>query len=295
LLEKVGPVGSDISVSLSPDGSRAAVASTTGSGFRSGAGEEAVNIWILDLVRSVRTRITFDPATSDENPTWSPDGTFLAFASHRNADRAAIYKITASGGRQDQPIYSDITRNPHPQCWSSDGKFLLVQVQGVLQTNISALPINSTETPSLVPYLDTQSNDTQGQFSPDGRWVAYTSDESGKFNVYVRPFPNGEAKWQISADGGSEPRWRGDGKELFYLTPTGTMMSVTVSAEGSNFHAAPPVPLFQTATTPIALGSWGNAPQYDVTKDGSKFLINTIVTPPTPPNLYVIANWQPPQ
>jgi len=111
--------------------------------------------------------------------------------------------------------------------------------------------------------------------------------------VYVKPFPGGDGKWQISSTGGSEPRWRGDGKELFYLTPDGTMMSVSIKT-GSSFEATPPVALFKTGTVPIEVGAWGGAGQYDVSNDGLRFLINTIVVPPTPANLYVIVNWQPP-
>lgn len=291
-LGKIGDVTSDISVRLSPDGARAAVACTTGPGFKSGAGEESVNIWVVDLARGIRTRITFDPVTSDENPTWSPDGRFLAYASHRNSDRASIYRKASSGEGQDQPLFSDISQNPHPEDWSPDGKSLLLHLNGKLN-DIFVLPLSGGEQ-KLVPLVDSLADDIQAQFSPDGRWIAYTSSVSGRNEIYVRPFPSGDGKWQISAEGGSEPRWRGDGKELFYLTADGTMMAVAVTA-GQTFNAAPPVTLFKTATLPIPIGSWGGAGEYDVKKDGSKFLINTIVTPPTPSNLYVIVRWQPPQ
>jgi len=289
-LETVGSVESDVSVTLSPDGTRAAVGGTMGSNFRSGTGEASVNIWVIDLARDIRTRVTFDPNISDENPTWSPDGRFLAFASHRTADRAEIFKIGSAAEGKDQPLYSG-NGNEHPIDWSPDGKFLLLHGNGN-STDLFSLPVSGGESKPTT-FVSTAVDDAQGQFSPDGRWVAYTSVESGRNEVYVRPFPNGDGKWQISPAGGSEPRWRGDGTELFYLAPDGTLMAVSVSA-GPSFEATPPVALFKTGTLPIDLGAWGGAAQYDVTNDGSRFLINTIVVPPTPPNLYVIVNWKPP-
>ena len=289
-LGAVGSVESDVSVTLSPDGTRAAVASETGPSFRSATGEASVNIWVIDLARSVRTRITFDPSISDENPTWSPDGRFLTFASHRKSDRAEVFKKSSSGEGKDQLVYSG-DGNEHPIDWSPDGKFLLSHSNGN-RMDLVALPLSSGVS-KPIPFVSTSLDDAQGQFSPDGRWVAYTSVESGRNEVYVRPFPNGDGKWQISPAGGSEPRWRSDGKELFYLTPDGTLMSVTVKT-GSTLEASPPAVLFKTGTLPIDTGAWGGAAQYDVSNDGSRFLINTIVVPPTPPNLYVIVNWKPP-
>lgn len=291
LIQKLGNVGSDISVRLSPDGKQAAVASTTGPTFKSGAGEESVNIWVIDLTRDVRTRITFDPVTSDENPIWSPDGRMLAFASHRNTDRASIYQKPSSGEGQDRTVISDVTSNPHPETWSPDGKNLLVHYNGK-RMDLGIVSTQDSEQ-KIIPYVTSLADDVQAEFSPNGRWVAFTSVESGQNEVYVRPFPQGDGKWQISSNGGSEPKWRGDGKELFYLTPDGTMMAVPITSEPA-FSAALPITLFKTGTIPIDIGAWGGAGEYDVSKDGSKFLINTIVTPSTPANLFVIVNWKPP-
>jgi serine/threonine protein kinase len=289
-LATVGSIESDVSVTLSPDGTHAAVGGIAGNDFRSATGEPSINLWNIDLSRGIRTRVTVNPNISDENPTWSPDGRYLAFASHRESDRAEIFKKAASGAGQEQIVFSG-AGNEHPIDWSSDGKFILVQFNGN-QLDIAAVPVSgSNEKP--IPYITSSTDDGQAQFSPDGRWVAYTSGESGRSEVYIRPFPNGDTKWQISSDGGSEPRWRGDGKELFYLTPDGTLMAVGLKTSTS-FEAAPPVTLFKTKTLPIPLGAWGGAAQYDVSNDGSRFLINTIVVPSTPSNLYVIVNWNPP-
>lgn len=200
---------------------------------------------------------------------------------------------SSSGEGQDRALFSDVISNPHPEAWSPDGKYLLVHFNGNLQ-DIGELKIQDRDQ-KLAPFVTSHADDVQAQFSPDGHWVAYTSAESGRSEVYVRPFPKGDDnKWQISSEGGSEAKWRGDGKEIFYLTPDGTMMSVSVSTAGM-FNAGTPETLFKTDTLPIPLGSWGGAGEYDVSKDGSKFLINTIVKPPTPANLYVIVNWNPPQ
>ncbi len=289
-LATVGSLESDVSVTLSPDGTHAAVGSVAGSDFRSATGESSINLWNIDLSRGVRSRVTVNPNVSDENPTWSPDGVFLAFGSHRESDRAEVFKKAASGAGQDQLVYSGVG-NEHPIDWSPDGKFILVQYNGN-QLDIAAIPLSGNN-PKPIPFVTSSTDDGQAQFSPDGHWVAYTSGESGRSEVYVRPFPSGDGKWQISSDGGSEPRWRSDGKELFYLTADGTLMSVSIDAK-SSFEVTSAVSLFKTRTFPIPMGAWGGAAQYDVSNDGSRFLINTIVVPPTPSNLYVIVNWKPP-
>lgn len=289
-LTTVGSVESDVSVTLSPDGTHAAVGGVAGNDFRSATGEPSINLWNIDLLRGVRTRVTVNPNVSDENPTWSPDGSFLAFASHRETDRAEIFKKAASGAGQEQIIFSG-DGNEHPIDWSPDGKFILAQYNGN-QLDVAAIAVSGSNQKPM-PFITSSTDDGQAQFSPDGRWVAYTSGESGRGEVYVRPFPSGDSKWQISSDGGSEPRWRGDGKELFYLTADGTLMAVGINTK-SSFEVTPAVTLFKTKALPIPLGAWGGAAQYDVSNDGSRFLINTIVIPPTPSNLYVIVNWNPP-
>jgi Tol biopolymer transport system component len=290
-LGTVGPVQSDISVKLSPDGTRAAVSSAVGSSFRSATGEPAVNIWVLDLARGVRSRVTFDPAISDENPTWSPDGRFIAFGSHRTNDRADIYEKSFSGEGQEKPLLLGGTINQHPIDWSPDGKTLLLHGNGNQQLDLFTLSLSEKDA-KPIPFVASSGADAQGQFSPDGRWVAYVSTESGSNEVYVKPFPSGDGKWQISSAGGSQPRWRGDGKEIFYLSLDGTLMSVSLKMDPV-FEPTQPVALFKPGVVPIGTGEWGGAAQYDVTKDGSRFLINTEIVPATPPNLYVIVNWKP--
>src|ERR1700728_337371 len=127
-----------------------------------------------------------------------------------------------------------------------------------------------------------------GQFSPDGRWVAYASNESGRWEVYVTSFPDGRGKWQVSTAGGSQPRWRGDGKELFYLASDSKIMAVPITG-GTNFDPGSPVPLFQAI--PREMGATTELAEYDVTRDSQRFLVNTQVTDPETQPMSVILNW----
>ncbi|MCI0606303.1 protein kinase [bacterium] len=288
-LGTVGPVGSYVSLNLSPDGKRAAITALSEIGRSIGRAEVPVNIWVIDLVRGVQTRVTFDPSTSDENPTWSPDGRWLTFASHRNAEQAKIYRKPATGEGQEQSVWLG-TGNEHPIDWSPDGKYLLVHSAGNY-SDLDLMYLVMSEPPEKKAFLNGSGQEVQGQFSPGGNWVAYTSEESGRQEVYVRRFPSGEAKWQISS-GGGEPRWRSDGKELFYISLDGKMMSVAIKP-GDNFEASPPVPLFSTNLGVLDPDFYGGSQRYDVTADGSRFLVNTVVVAGTPPSMHIITNWTP--
>jgi eukaryotic-like serine/threonine-protein kinase len=141
--------------------------------------------------------------------------------------------------------------------------------------------------------VETEFPAAQGQFSPDSRFVAYSSGESGRPEVYVRPFPEGAEKWQVSSAGGASPRFRRDGRELYYVAPDGTLMAVAV-ALSPRFEAAPPVALFKTTITPTNYNFYGGAAPYDVSRDGTRFLVNAIARPGTTPSLNLILNWAPP-
>jgi hypothetical protein len=139
-----------------------------------------------------------------------------------------------------------------------------------------------------VPVANSQFFEVNGQFSPDGRWVAYQSSESGRYEVYVVPFPAGSGKWQISTDGGFWPRWRRDGKELFFVTIDGQMMAASITASGTQFEATPPVPLFEL---PL-IGTGGISAQYAVSADG-RFLITVPVDDASSASLTLLQNWAP--
>ena len=138
------------------------------------------------------------------------------------------------------------------------------------------------------PYIQTEFAETQGRFSPDGRWVAYISNESGLFQVYVQSFPSSGGKWQVSTGGGAQPHWRRDGKELFYLAPDRKLMAVEVNGTGPTFVPGVPKPLFDAH---VSTAFPGNAHYYTVTGDGQRFLVNTFVGESTPVPFTIVMNW----
>jgi hypothetical protein len=154
------------------------------------------------------------------------------------------------------------------------------------------MPVGGSKERKEVPFLRSEFNEFEGQLSPDSHWMAYTSDQSGQFDVYVRPFPPGEGEWKISIAGGEQPRWRGDGKELFFVGGDGKIMSVMVKAlAGANptFDFSTPQPLFETHLARPAIEPLF---EYDVTKDGKRFLLNTVgIGSTSSPSLNVVVNW----
>jgi Tol biopolymer transport system component len=174
--------------------------------------------------------------------------------------------------------------------WSPDGHFLLYGEDNTKSSrDLWALPMQGDRKP--VSVVNSPFYEGNGQFSPDGRWVAYHSNESGRFETYVVPFPTGGGKWQISTAGGISPRWRRDGKELFFIAPDGHMMGATVTASGTSFEAAPPVTLFQTRIVGGGANS-GNKHQYAVSADG-RFLINVPARESIASPITLISNWKP--
>ncbi len=168
-----------------------------------------------------------------------------------------------------------------PWDWSRDGNYLLVM------KNAEVWYLSAPDWRAK-PFLQGKSPFRNAQFSPDGKWVAYSTNDSGNWEVYVTPFPSANGKWQVSRGGGEEPRWRRDGKELFYLSGEGKMMAVALKTEG-NFDAGPPVALFQTHTRQQV--SFMDVFSYDVSGDGQRFLINTKVDEPDATPLSIILNW----
>ena len=278
---------SDISVSLSPDERRVAVTRLVSS-----PSEERLpgNIWLFDLVRRVSSRFTLDGARIDENPVWSPDGRRIAYASHRQLALAEVRLQDASEPGNGTLLFQPI-ENFHPIDWSADGKYLLLQGYGtgtgadnmdlwIVEPRPGATPQAIVKQPKL---------QSQGQFSPDGKWLAYTSDESGRSEVYLRSFPSGTARTQVSSSGGAQPRWRGDGRELFYVAADGTMMAVSLGADDT---PATPVRLFTEPSLKVnnSVFFYGGAAAYDVSADGSRFLINRMTKQPAAGPLQMVIN-----
>jgi Periplasmic component of the Tol biopolymer transport system len=220
-------------------------------------------------------------------PVWSPDGKQVVFTSPRGAPPALYLQDSRRAGAGDLLLKSN--RTIHPGDWSKDGRFLVyAALDSKTQWDLWTLQMNaaagSRQQPE--PFLRTDFNESNGQFSPDGHWMAYVSDESGRQDVYVEPFPVSGNRRKISANGGSQPRWRRDGQELFYVGPDGTLMAVSVTSSGT-FEAAAPRPLFKTRITDTG----PNGMNYAVTSDGQRFLVHTITDDTTTSSMTVLLNW----
>jgi eukaryotic-like serine/threonine-protein kinase len=290
--QALGPLGAPdenglSAPSLSPDGQRVAVARTV---------QGNTDLWLLDGTRM--SRFTFDAAL-DRFPIWSSDGTRIAFDSNRTGTRDLYVKAASGAGVEEVLVASPQTKAATN--WSSDGRFLLYSsTDPPTNTNFDlwVLPLDGDRTPGV--FLKTPFDERSGTFSPDGRWVAYSSNESGREEVYIRPFAGPAAAgasvsqlgghWQVSTAGGVFPRWRRDGRELYYLAPSGAMMAAPISVTGATLAPGAPVALFPTRI--VGGGSDTiQGRQYDVTRDG-RFLINTVLDEAVAP-ITLIQHWNP--
>jgi eukaryotic-like serine/threonine-protein kinase len=235
------------------------------------------DIWTYDLETRGAKRLTFDPAL-DSLPIWSPDGSRTVFASNREL-KFDLYLKDTNGGQEEKIIPQD-GPDRFPTDWSRDGKYVIYG-RGPDLWFVTLPELRATQ------FLKASSTLKSGRFSPDGKWVAYASNESGHWEIYVTSFPEAHGKWQVSNTGGDQPRWRSDGKELFYLSNDSKIMSVPVKT-GSNFDAGTPTVLFQA--NPREMFATSELFSYDVSNDGQKFLINTqLKTEMTP--MSVVLNW----
>jgi Tol biopolymer transport system component len=216
-------------------------------------------------------------------PIWSADGRTVAFATLRNGG-LDIYQRLANSGASDEPLLR-LNGQPivFPSDWSADGRFLAYyRTDPKTQLDVWTLPLFGDRKP--IPFLREEFNESQPQFSPNGKWIAYVSDESGVQQIYVQSYPTLTGKWQISTDGGTQPRWRRDGKELFYLGPDRKLMAVVVKSDGTlEFDA--PKPVFQTTLDVAALRQ-----TYSVSADGRRFLLNAPVESASP-SMRIVLNW----
>jgi serine/threonine protein kinase len=271
-LESVGPAADYFHPRLSHDGRRIAVALIDPQTAYS-------DIWIHDLARRVSTRLTFGPGVNIF-PIWSPDDKWLVFASNRKGP-LDLYQRAASGTGQDEILLSSATTSRFPTDWSG-ATGLIAFFTTVPKADIWTLSVAERK---ATPFLATPFQEGSPQFSPDGRWMAYGSTESGTVEIFVQAFPASGGKWQISTAGGSYPRWRRDGKELYYIAPDNTLMAVEI-ATGSRFGAGTPKPLFRASIKSFDIGF-----QYDVSPDGSRFLINTLAEDAQTSSITVVQNW----
>ena len=251
------------------------------------------DVWVADMEHGgTETRLTFD-ASSNQYPTWSPDGSRVAFGSNRKGT-SGLYLRASNGIGQDE-LLLESTDAKFPTDWSRDGRFLVFyQRDAKTNEDLWALPLAGERKP--IPLLRTDYRETQGQLSPDSRWLAYSSNESGNLQVYVQPFAPGwdkpmTGKWQISTTGGVQPRWRGDGKELFYAALDRKLMAVEVRATAQGFDRGTPQALFELRAT-VGGGNADLATSYAPSADGKRFLMTVAqgALGETPP-LTVVVNW----
>jgi serine/threonine protein kinase len=267
--------------SLSRDESRLALSRIDGT----------ADIWVLDVKRGVSTRLTFDPAF-DLTPEWSPDGHRIAFTSNRmGLSEYALYMKAVDGTGKDELLVAEGLRTTSPNDWSPDGRFILYVIGHEDGTrDILALPLEGDRKP--VPVVATSFNETNAQFSPDGRWIAFQSDESGQPEIYVQPFLRPGQKVRISTAGGVQARWRRDGKELFYLAPDQRLMAVPIQLDAelpNGVNVGTPAALFTTSLAGVPQS--GSGRHYIVSRDGQRFLMDTLREVTVP--ITVVLNWKP--
>ena len=264
-------------VELSPNREEAAVSVLDSS-------RRTRDIWLFDMDRGVRTRFTLD-ATDEDVSVWSPDGKHLVYNSrpqgllrplrtrrerHERADGA----VERQGGEKPQQLVAGRQVAPVPTGSATSGN-----------NDVWVLPMTGDAKPTPVPFLQSPFNERNARFSPDGRWVAYVSNETGNPEVFVTRFPGPSGKWPISAGGGDNPRWRADGRELYYIARNGMLMAATVNGTGADFDVKESQPVLQ-----INRGT-GTTYPYDVSADGQRFLVNTIVDSTALPPITLVVNW----
>jgi eukaryotic-like serine/threonine-protein kinase len=280
--KEIGKAGDPVSateLSIAPDGRRASLSQSTNQNF---------DVWLLEFGRGILTRFTSGP-TVENSAVWSRDGNRIAFESNRRGAYDIYQKPAVGPGSEELLLASEVTKSPTD--WSPDGQYILY---GIIDpktgSDIWALPLEGNRKP--FPVVQTDFDQQIGQFSPDGKWIAYESNESGRYEIYVQPFPGPGGKVQVSNNGGAQVRWRRDGKELFYVALDGRLNAVPIqlASNGHTIDPGTPTPLFATR-----IGGAISLPfkqQYDVSPDGQRFLMNTIIDEAAAP-ITVILNWHP--
>jgi Tol biopolymer transport system component len=285
VLGRTGEPSIYFGVALSPNGTQVALANNSAS-FSS-------DLWLIDLARGTNTRFTFGQGYNFL-PIWSPDGSRIIFASDRGGTGDLYQKLVS--GVKDEEVLLKSSNPKYPTSLSGDGRFLLyTALDPKTNCDLWVLPLQGDRKP--IPLLQTNFNEFDGHFSPDMRWVAYVSDESGKNEIYVRGISQQSSggapletvgKWLVSKGGGTGPRWRGDGKELYYRALDGRVMAMQVATDTA-FKAGTPEPLFQTP--PDVKTLFIPIPYWDVTSNGSRFILWTQFTENTSTPFTIVLNW----
>jgi Tol biopolymer transport system component len=275
------PEGDYVDFRLSPDETRLAASLVDPK-------TNTVGIWLRDLTRGSTSRVATEGAVT-ASALWSPDGTQLMFRSNPKGF-IEFYQRSSAGGGNDRPILSlEALRAAQinssalvPTDWSKDGRQIIFSVSAEPGDDLWLLPLGKEG--KAAKFIASPADEMHGNFSPDGRLVAYTLNASGKFEVYVETVPQSDHKWPVSTSGGYEPRWRADGREVYYLAEDRKLMAVSVGA-GPSFGV--PKPLFQTR---VATGVTANRTHYVPSHDGQRFLVNMALDAPTSP-ITVVVNW----
>jgi Tol biopolymer transport system component len=271
-LDVLGPPADYLRPRLSRDGRRVAI----------DVGDPQTgrfDIWIYDLARRVPTRFTFE--ADSVFPIWWPDDSRIVFQSNRQGQSALYQKVSSGTGNEELLVQEGGLKVPTDL--SSDGRFLAYHVIDN-KTKTWDLGLYSVAGKKTSAFLSTPAAEVNGRFSPDGRWIAYQSDESGTVEVYVRPFPGPGGKWQISTAGGGQPVWNRNGKEIFYVAADNKLMAVDVKAD-SGFEAGPPRALFDVHLKSV------NGWKYDVSPDGQRFLANVVIGEVKTNPITLVLNW----
>jgi Tol biopolymer transport system component len=276
-LSSLQVVGNYGALRLSPDGQRVAVAENE---VLSGG----ATIWIYDLRSNVRTRFTFSDFLNT-NPTWSPDSSQVAFTSTRNGG-FSVYVKPVTGAAEEKLLHAT-PEDERPESWSADGRFLVINSRPrsrQMNVEVAILPLAGDR--KTFSFLNAPYASSSGQLSPDGRWLAYVSTESGRPEVYVASFPEAKGKWQVSYSGGHTPRWRRDNRELFFCRQDGILMAAEVTAGKDSFAVGSVKPLSQRRIFQNLFVA-----AYDVFPDGQRFIMSAVKPEALHAPLTLVTNW----